>query len=65
VKIESISRTGSYDIVASRVVLDNDLDTPTVFSCEMRIPEVSYSVTKNIVYYPGKINFKGFCSLTN
>jgi hypothetical protein len=54
VQVETVSRQGSYDIVARRVVQDSDLETPTVFACELRIPEANYAVTKSVVYYPGK-----------
>jgi hypothetical protein len=54
VQVETVSRQGSYDIVARRVVQDSDLETPTVFACELRIPEAQYSVSKSVVYYPGK-----------
>jgi hypothetical protein len=54
VLVETVSRQGSYDIVARRVVQDSDLETPTEFACELRIPEADYRVTKNVVYYPGK-----------
>jgi hypothetical protein len=54
VLVETVPRRGSYDIVASKVVQDSDLQTPTVFACELRIPEAQYSVSKRLVYYPGK-----------
>jgi hypothetical protein len=54
VSLETVSRQGSYDIVARTVVQDSDLDTPTVFTCELRIPEANYGVTKRVFYYPGK-----------
>ena len=52
--METVDHEGSYDIVARIVVQDSDLDAPTVFSCELRIPEADYTVTKIVVYYPGK-----------
>ena len=52
--METVSRQGSYDIVARRVVQDSDLERPTVFACELRIPEADYTVTRSVVYYPGK-----------
>jgi hypothetical protein len=58
VLVETVSRQGSYDIVARRVVQDSDLETPTVFACELRIPEVDYTVTKLVVYYPGKWQYE-------
>jgi hypothetical protein len=54
VLVETVPRRGSYDIVASKVVQDSDLQTPTVFACELRIPEAQYYVSKRLVYYPGK-----------
>jgi hypothetical protein len=54
VLVETVPRRGSYDIAATKVVQDSDLQTPTVFACELRIPEAQYSVSKRLVYYPGK-----------
>jgi hypothetical protein len=54
VLVETVPRRGSYDIVASKVVQASDLQTPTVFACELQIPEAHYHVTKRLVYYPGK-----------
>ncbi|XP_021917420.1 uncharacterized protein LOC110828741 isoform X2 [Zootermopsis nevadensis] len=56
VQVETLSRQRSYDIVATKLMPDDDLDTPTVFACELRIPEASYEVTKSVVYYPGMFN---------
>jgi hypothetical protein len=58
VLLETVSGHGSYDIVARRVVQDSDLETPTVFTCELRIPDANYAVTKSVVYYPGKWQFR-------
>jgi hypothetical protein len=52
--VETVLRQGSYDIVASTVISESDLQTPTVFSCELHTPEAQYSVSKSLVYYPGK-----------
>jgi len=52
--VETVPRQGSYDIVASTVMPESDLQTPTVFACELHIPEAQYSVSKSVVYYPGK-----------
>jgi hypothetical protein len=54
VLVETVSRHGSYDIVASKVMPESDLQAPTVFACELHIPEAQYSVSKSVVYYPGK-----------
>ncbi|XP_069682296.1 uncharacterized protein [Periplaneta americana] len=53
VEVETVSRQGSYDIVARRVMQDSELTNPTVFACELRIPEANYEVTRSVVYYPG------------
>jgi hypothetical protein len=54
VMVETVPRQGSYDIVARTVMPESDLQTPTVFACELHIPEAQYSVSKSVVYYPGK-----------
>ncbi|CAB3383420.1 Hypothetical predicted protein, partial [Cloeon dipterum] len=50
VKIETRSQKGSYDVLASTVI-EYPLE-PTVFHCELRIPEAQYEIKKNFVYYP-------------
>jgi len=54
VMVETVPRQGSYDIVARTVMPESDLQTPTVFACELHIPEAQYSVSKSVVCYPGK-----------
>jgi hypothetical protein len=54
VLVKTVPRHGSYDIEASKVVYDTDLQTPTLFVCELHIPEAQYVVNKSVVYYPGK-----------
>ncbi|KAG8326543.1 hypothetical protein J6590_038421 [Homalodisca vitripennis] len=53
VEVETTARSGEYDIQAVVLLPDSGLDTPTVFLCELRIPETSYSNTKTITYHPG------------
>ncbi|CAG2054796.1 unnamed protein product [Timema podura] len=54
VVVESTSKGGEYDIIAYKVIQDEDLQSPTEFDCELRIPEANYVVRKSIVYYTGK-----------
>nr|CAD7397726.1 unnamed protein product [Timema cristinae] len=54
VVVESTSKGGEYDIIAYKVIQDEDLQSSTVFDCELRIPEANYVVRKSIVYYTGK-----------
>lgn len=54
VMVETVPRQGTYDIVASTVMQESDLQTPTEFACELHIPEAQYSVSKSVVYYQGK-----------
>ncbi|PSN52837.1 hypothetical protein C0J52_09679 [Blattella germanica] len=65
VRVKTVPRQGSYDIVASKVVQDSDLQTPTVFACELRIPEANYAVRKSVVYYPGKLTTVNVLSYKN
>nr|CAD7259832.1 unnamed protein product [Timema shepardi] len=53
VVVESTSKGGEYDIIAYKVIQDEDLQSSTVFDCELRIPEANYVVRKSIVYYTG------------
>jgi hypothetical protein len=43
-----------YDISATKVLESRDVQTPTMFDCELRIPEANYAVRRSIVYYPGE-----------
>jgi hypothetical protein len=43
-----------YDISATKVLDSRDVQTPTMFDCELRIPEANYAVRRSIVYYPGE-----------
>jgi hypothetical protein len=52
-----------YDISATKIFEGRDLQTPTMFDCELRIPETDYVVRKSIVYYPGKLFAKDFLNL--
>jgi len=31
------------------------MQTPTMFDCELQIPEAKYAFRKSIMYYPGKL----------
>lgn len=48
------NRDGLYDISATVTLPDIVLDTPTVFECELRIPEANYTVRREYVYIPGE-----------
>lgn len=47
------NRDGLYDISATVTLPDVVIDTPTVFECELRIPEANYTVRREYVYIPG------------
>ena len=44
-----------FDISATKILDGGDVQTPTMFDCELQIPEAKYAVRKSIVYYPGKL----------
>jgi hypothetical protein len=46
---------GVFDISASKRLTDSDLESPTIFDCELGIKETEYKRKKSLVYYPGKI----------
>jgi hypothetical protein len=52
-----------FDISATKILDDGDVKTPTIFDCELKIPEAQYAVRKSIVYYPGKLIAKDFLNL--
>ncbi|PSN43060.1 hypothetical protein C0J52_11461 [Blattella germanica] len=41
-----------FDISATKILEGRDIQTTTMFDCELRIPEANYAVRKSIVYYP-------------
>lgn len=51
-EVNTTSRDGLFDIVATVTIEDRDLDSPTTFDCELRIPEANYTVKRSSVYYP-------------
>ncbi|XP_054258138.1 uncharacterized protein LOC128983036 [Macrosteles quadrilineatus] len=55
VTVETSSKTGHYDILASAVFADLDLHVPTTFICEVCIPTTEYCRRKRLVYYPGSM----------
>jgi hypothetical protein len=48
-----------FDISATKVFDGGDVQTPTMFDCELQIPEAKYAVRKSIVYIPGKLFDEG------
>lgn len=44
-----------FDISATKILDDGDVQTATMFDCELQIPEAKYAVRKSVVYYPGKL----------
>ena len=65
--VETSARAGQYDISATALLRDQDLDTPTVFYCELRIPETTYAKRKSIIYYPGnyQIDYSNIFKIRN
>lgn len=46
---------GLYDISATATFPpDTEIESPSEFVCELRIPEANYTVRKEYVYYEGK-----------
>ncbi|XP_047115737.1 uncharacterized protein LOC124795700 [Schistocerca piceifrons] len=43
----------AYEVRASAHVEDSNLESPTIFGCEMHIPGTTYVTRKTLVYYPG------------
>uniref|UniRef100_T1HE53 Uncharacterized protein n=1 Tax=Rhodnius prolixus TaxID=13249 RepID=T1HE53_RHOPR len=52
VHVDTLTRNGVYDIIATMTLDDKDLMSPTTFDCVLRIPEANYTVRKSAVYYP-------------
>jgi hypothetical protein len=48
-----------FDISATKIFDGGDVQTPTMFDCELQIPEAKYAIRKSIVYYPGKLIDEG------
>lgn len=53
VVVETSTKAGQYDISATALFDGDNLEGPTVFHCELRIPHTSYAKRKSLVYYPG------------
>lgn len=60
VVIETSSKGGHYDILASRLFYDGELSTPSTFICEVCIPTTEYCRRKRLVYYPGVPYYRMF-----
>jgi hypothetical protein len=52
-----------FDISATKILDSADVQTPTIFDCELKIPEAKYAVKKSVVYYAGKLTAKDCLSL--
>jgi hypothetical protein len=51
-----VTRSHKYfNISATKTVDGGEVQTPTIFDCELQIPEANYVVRKSIVYYPGRL----------
>ncbi|XP_068084799.1 uncharacterized protein [Anabrus simplex] len=48
----TLKEDGVYDIIASILLDDKHLKSPTKFFCELRIPEANYTVKTSSIYYP-------------
>ncbi|XP_039287980.1 uncharacterized protein LOC111051075 [Nilaparvata lugens] len=55
VKVATTVRSTTFDVAAHALIADDTLETPTVFSCQMKIPNADYVRRKNVVYYPGQM----------
>jgi hypothetical protein len=52
--IVNVKKSHTYfDISATKILDGGDVQTPTMFDCELQIPEAKYAVRKSVVYYPG------------
>ncbi|KAK3912385.1 Tyrosine-protein phosphatase non-receptor type substrate 1 [Frankliniella fusca] len=54
VAVQTHARSGAYDIVATKLLDSEELSTPTILACELRVPATNYTRLKSLVYYPGK-----------
>ncbi|KAJ1528654.1 hypothetical protein ONE63_007049 [Megalurothrips usitatus] len=57
VAVQTLARSGAYDIVATKLLDSEELSTPTILACELRVPHINYTRLKSLVYYPGKLNY--------
>lgn len=54
------SREGLYDVSATATFSPDEIEninSPSEFTCELRIPEANYTVRKEYVYYEGNTNY--------
>ncbi|GLH12077.1 Uncharacterized protein GBIM_16833 [Gryllus bimaculatus] len=59
VSMRTARRGGVFDITASALLDERTLQSPTVFDCELRIPEANYHAKKSIIYYGGWVDGGG------
>lgn len=61
VRTEKWWHNGLYEVIAYAVI--EDPLEPTVFHCELRIPEAQYEIRKNFIYYPGEYKTRSYTYL--
>ena len=50
----TVERDGLYDVTVHKLLKEEDLSPETVFKCVLAIPETSYSIKEETMYFPGK-----------
>ena len=53
-EFETIPRNRLFDVWASVIVNDSDLEDSTNFDCELKIPEANYTAMKSVIVTAGK-----------
>nr|XP_040569180.1 uncharacterized protein LOC121118656 [Lepeophtheirus salmonis] len=51
----TVERDGLFDISVHKILLEEKLKPETVFGCILSIPDTSYTVKEETMYFPGKV----------
>ena len=50
----TVERDGLYDITVHKLLKQEELSSETVFQCVLTIPDTSYTIKEETMYFPGK-----------
>ena len=50
----TVERDGLYDVSVHKILLEEELKPETIFECLLTIPDTTYSVKEETMYFPNK-----------
>lgn len=54
----TVERDGLYDITVHKLLKQEELSSETVFQCVLTIPDTSYTIKEETMYFPGKVMYQ-------